>query len=47
MDLVLFNNVASEMKDSESAVIFKTRILELYRSKNFQLLVKFLYKFSF
>ena len=39
----LFNNIASEMKDSKSAVIFKTRILELYRSKVFQLLVKFLY----
>ena len=43
MDIVLFNNVASEMKDSKSVVIFKTHILELYRSKVFQLLVKFLY----
>ena len=31
----LFNNIASEMKDSKSVVIFKTRILELYRSKVF------------
>ena len=31
----LFNNIASEMKDSKSVVIFKTRILELYRSKGF------------
>ena len=28
----LFNNIASEIKDSKSIVIFKTRILELYRS---------------
>ena len=26
----LFNNIASEMKDSKSAVVFKTRIFELY-----------------
>ena len=26
----LFNNIASVMKDSKSAVVFKTRILELY-----------------
>ena len=38
-----FNNIASEMKDSKSVVIFTTRILELYRSKDFYLLVKFLY----
>ena len=38
-----FNNIASEMKDSKSVVIFTTRILELYRSKVFYLLVKFLY----
>ena len=31
----LFNNIASEMKDSKSVVICKTRILELYRSKVF------------
>ena len=31
----LFNNIASKMKDSKSVVIFKTRILELYRSKVF------------
>ena len=31
----LFNNIASEMKDSKSVVIFKTLILELYRSKFF------------
>ena len=31
----LFNNIASEMKDSKSVVIFKTHILELYRSKVF------------
>ena len=31
----LFNNIASEMKDSKSVVIFKTRILELYRSNVF------------
>ena len=31
----LFNNIASEMKDSKSVVILKTRILELYRSKVF------------
>ena len=37
----LFNNIVSEMKDSKAVVIFKTRILELYRSKVFQLLVKF------
>ena len=26
----LFKNIASEMKDSKSAVVFKTRIFELY-----------------
>ena len=31
----LFNNIASETKDSKSVVIFKTRILELCRSKDF------------
>ena len=31
----LFNNIASEMMDSKAVVIFKTRILELYRSKVF------------
>ena len=31
----LFDNIASEMKDSKSVVIFKTCILELYRSKVF------------
>ena len=31
----LFNSIASEVKDSKSVVIFKTRILELYRSKVF------------
>ena len=31
----LFNHIASEMKDSKSVVIFKTLILELYRSKFF------------
>ena len=31
----LFNNIASEMKDTKSVLIFKTRILELYRSKVF------------
>ena len=31
----LFNNIASEMKDSKSVVIFKTRILELYTSNAF------------
>ena len=37
----LFNNLASEMKDSKSVVIFKTRILELYRSKLFSYLLSF------
>ena len=31
----LFNNIASEVKDSKSVVIFKTRTLELHRSKVF------------
>ena len=31
----LFNSIASEVKDSKSVVIFKTRILELCRSKVF------------
>ena len=31
----LFNNIASEMMDSKAVVIFKTRILELYKSKVF------------
>ena len=31
----LFNNIPSEMKDFKSVVIFKTRFLELYRSKAF------------
>ena len=31
----LFNNIPSEMKDFKSVVIFKTRVLELYRSKAF------------
>ena len=31
----LFNSIASEVKDSKSVVIFKTRILEFYRSKVF------------
>ena len=39
----LSNNIASEMKDFKSVVIFKTRILELHRSKVFSLLVKFLH----
>ena len=30
----LFNNIPSEMKDFKSVVIFKTRILEFYRSKS-------------
>ena len=40
--LKLSNNIPSEMKDFKSVVIFKTRILELYRSKACYLLVKFL-----
>ena len=35
----LFNSIPSEVKDSKSVVIFKTRILELYRSKVFFRLV--------
>ena len=31
----LFNNIPSEMRDFKSVVIFKTRFLELYRSKAF------------
>jgi len=31
----LFNNIPREMKDFKSVVIFKTRILELYRSEDF------------
>ena len=31
----LSNNIPSEMKDFKSVVIFKTRFLELYRSKAF------------
>ena len=31
----LLNNIASEMKDSKSVVIFKTLTLELYRSTVF------------
>ena len=30
-----FNNIPSQMRDFKSVVIFKTRFLELYRSKAF------------
>ena len=36
----LFNDIPNEMKDLNSVMIFKTRILEFYRSQAFKLLFK-------
>lgn len=36
----LFNNIPNKMKDLNSVMIFKTRILEFYRSQAFKLLLK-------
>ena len=43
----LFNHIASEEKDSKSVVIFKTRMLELYRSRFFSYLLSFCISLAF
>ena len=43
----LFNSIASEVKDSKSVVIFKTRILELYGSKVFFGLVLYIHIYKY